>query len=397
MGRLFLSHSSLDKPAVTRTAVDLMFHGFPVWLDKWEMHLGDLLRKEIKRGIGASDYFVLFLSPDSIRSTWVRDELTVALERERTLGRQFIIPVKVAQCDPPPEIQDRLWGDLSEVYLEGLERLVNRLRNLGLQAEPTGFRMVPIRFLENMHVDGVAFERWLRATLSSMPDPAPDDAYRIVVDYPEPYRRIRLFLLSALEGERRDSRGSGEWIRIAEQAYDQVQALESGLERAVALILALPRGPNRLTAETLATAVNGAAMLVAGMLLWRLSFPLAWKGKSDETFRRSCPLFPRLQPVGDALGDEEVAAGLLPIDNLSRCDLMLCDVWREDGDGRALETTKAFAPRYLYGALLARPNLTHELIPDHIARYVIPPVVIRHCLWGDPLPRQLADWRIGPV
>lgn len=68
MAGLFISHSSADKPFVHRLAIDLVARGMPVWFDTWEISTGDSLQRLIYDGIGASDYLIVVLSPNSVTS-----------------------------------------------------------------------------------------------------------------------------------------------------------------------------------------------------------------------------------------------------------------------------------------------------------------------------------------
>jgi hypothetical protein len=49
--RVFISHSSKDKPAVERLAVALQERGIQPWLDKWEIGPGDDIVAKINAGL----------------------------------------------------------------------------------------------------------------------------------------------------------------------------------------------------------------------------------------------------------------------------------------------------------------------------------------------------------
>jgi hypothetical protein len=72
MAGVFLSHSSKDKPFVTRLAADLVARGIPVWFDSWELEIGDSLSERIFEGIDESTYLILALSADSTESGELR-------------------------------------------------------------------------------------------------------------------------------------------------------------------------------------------------------------------------------------------------------------------------------------------------------------------------------------
>jgi len=49
--KIFLSHSSKDKPFVEKLAKDILGLDVEVWLDKWEMKVGDSLFDKYRRRI----------------------------------------------------------------------------------------------------------------------------------------------------------------------------------------------------------------------------------------------------------------------------------------------------------------------------------------------------------
>src|SRR4029077_8509261 len=132
MAGLFISHSSIDKPFVYRLSIDLVARGMPVWFDTREIGTGDSLQQKIFDGIGTSDYVIVVLSPNSVASEWVQKELTAALTLEQRRGRKFVLPIRIADCEIPLAIGDRIYADFSTSYLEPLERLTSTLRGLGL-------------------------------------------------------------------------------------------------------------------------------------------------------------------------------------------------------------------------------------------------------------------------
>ena len=121
---VFLSHSSADKPFVERLAADLQKHGIQVWLDKSELEFGDALLERIRDGIDQMDYLGVVLSPESMRSPWVRQEVDIAISLQRK-----VLLLKYRDCRHESLVGDRLYCDLSDPsrYLTELERLCAQL------------------------------------------------------------------------------------------------------------------------------------------------------------------------------------------------------------------------------------------------------------------------------
>ena len=90
----FLSHSSADKPLVEAVANELARRGIVPWLDKNELDAGVSLSEVLRNAILKQTTVTLFLSPDSLKSPWVKDELTTALQLDDDPGlRDMIIPI----------------------------------------------------------------------------------------------------------------------------------------------------------------------------------------------------------------------------------------------------------------------------------------------------------------
>lgn len=91
--RIFLSHSSKDKPLV-REIVSHFPHHIKSWIDENNLLIGDEIDISIQNAIQSdANFVILFLGEESIKSEWVRKELEWALEQEERLKRKIILPV----------------------------------------------------------------------------------------------------------------------------------------------------------------------------------------------------------------------------------------------------------------------------------------------------------------
>ncbi len=126
MARVFLAHSSADKPFALRLRKDLDAHGVDVWLDQTTMSPGDPLPIAIRKGVQECRFLVAILSPDSVASPWVNMEVAQALEDGHRDNYNKVIPVLFRECPPQPAIPNILWCDLSspDKYWDGLFNLL---------------------------------------------------------------------------------------------------------------------------------------------------------------------------------------------------------------------------------------------------------------------------------
>jgi hypothetical protein len=131
MPKVFLSHSHPDKPFVRQLAADLNAFGVQVWLDEAEINVGDSLIEKISTAIDNVDYLAVVLSPHSISSRWVQEELEQALGLQ-VAGRQLrVLPILLEDCQVPGFLRGKKWADFRnrQAYDSSLELL---LRSIGV-------------------------------------------------------------------------------------------------------------------------------------------------------------------------------------------------------------------------------------------------------------------------
>lgn len=121
----FISYSHKDAPFVDRLAEDLVASGVGVWLDRWEIRVGDSISDRIQLGLQESDYLLVVLSPNSVNSPWVREELNAARVRQLESRRVVVLPVLYQDCDIPPLLKDKRYADFRGArYDQGLRDLL---------------------------------------------------------------------------------------------------------------------------------------------------------------------------------------------------------------------------------------------------------------------------------
>ena len=91
--RIFLSHSSVQKPLVREVKSHLPHH-LTQWIDEEQLLFGDAMSMSIEVAIKSeSDYVLLFLDGHAAASAWVRKELRWALEAEQRHHRTIVLPI----------------------------------------------------------------------------------------------------------------------------------------------------------------------------------------------------------------------------------------------------------------------------------------------------------------
>lgn len=149
--RIFLCHSSADKPIVRELCARLQKDGFRPWLDEQDINPGDEWEMAIHSALRTSDVIVVCLSHTSVtRAGYLHKEIKFALDRadEQPERRRVLIPVRLDECPIPERLSRFQWLNLFEAT--GYERLKNALRTS--MADPPR--------------DGRAFKRYGRSQTS---------------------------------------------------------------------------------------------------------------------------------------------------------------------------------------------------------------------------------------
>lgn len=143
---VFLSHNSVDKPAVEPLARRLRSAGLEPWLDVWQLTPGGNWQEELGVGLRRSAACAVFVGAAGL-GDWAREELQVALDRAAK-DRSFrvflvLLPGIAEPFDPsalPPFLATRTWVDLrSGLAAEpALQHLVRAVKGVapGGPAEP---------------------------------------------------------------------------------------------------------------------------------------------------------------------------------------------------------------------------------------------------------------------
>jgi hypothetical protein len=119
---------------VRRIAADLSQRGASVWLDEAAVVLSDPLKGKIRRAIADADYVAVALSHKSLRSTWVRDEIEMAIaDEERGDREEKLVLIKLDKCNIPEHLEGRETIDFADPdsYQTSIDLLMGRLKPIG--------------------------------------------------------------------------------------------------------------------------------------------------------------------------------------------------------------------------------------------------------------------------
>ena len=135
--RVFLCHSSSDKPSILRLYHKLKDDGIQAWLDEEDLLGGQDWELEILKAIRASKVVLVCLSNESVNKVgYVQREIKYVLDvaDEQPEGNNFLIPVRLEPCDVPERLRRWHWIDLFKEP-RGHEKLLLSVR-AGLPSKP---------------------------------------------------------------------------------------------------------------------------------------------------------------------------------------------------------------------------------------------------------------------
>jgi hypothetical protein len=104
-------------------ADELRLRGHDVWLDEWEIGLGDSVIGEMDSGLDAATYVVLCYSSSGVHSPWMGREWMSALARQLSGANVKLLPVVLTGGGPPAVMADIKYVDLSADWNRGIDRL----------------------------------------------------------------------------------------------------------------------------------------------------------------------------------------------------------------------------------------------------------------------------------
>lgn len=140
MKSVFLSHASKDREIARQIASDLQSMGVTVWFDAAEIKVGDTLLEKINEGISNSDFIILLLSKESMKSAWVQNEYRAALVNDPKNIQNRLVPVLIDDSfSMPSDFSEIVYLDLStpDKYKTGIRQLVKSIGKVQSTGERT--------------------------------------------------------------------------------------------------------------------------------------------------------------------------------------------------------------------------------------------------------------------
>jgi hypothetical protein len=128
MATVFISHRGADAAEAERLAVEIRGAGHTVWLDEWELGVGDSIIAKIDEGLHGASYVVLCLSAHGVSAPWMSREWMSTLARQLEGHAVRLLPARLTGGDPPAIMADVKCADLVKDWAKGVAALLKAIR-----------------------------------------------------------------------------------------------------------------------------------------------------------------------------------------------------------------------------------------------------------------------------
>jgi tetratricopeptide (TPR) repeat protein len=119
----FISYCRADEEFALRLAQDLKDAGAAVWLDQLDIKPGHSWDNAVEGALRAATKMLVILTPTSVSSENVRDEIAYALKQGKV-----VIPVLYIECEIPLRLERKQHIDFRANYTRGVDLLLRELR-----------------------------------------------------------------------------------------------------------------------------------------------------------------------------------------------------------------------------------------------------------------------------
>lgn len=121
---IFISYSHENKEFVDKLAMQLVHRNVNVWLDRWELNIGDSIIDKVQEAVDGASALLVIMSKASISSEWCKRELSSGFLRELEEKRVVVMPVLLENCDIPIFARGKLYADFRTNFDDGLKTIV---------------------------------------------------------------------------------------------------------------------------------------------------------------------------------------------------------------------------------------------------------------------------------
>jgi hypothetical protein len=124
---VFISYSHNDAHFVDKLAAHLVKGNASVWVDTWELNVGDSILNKVQDAIEGSDALLIVLSKASVQSEWCKKEISAGLMRELSEKKVVVLPVLLEDCEIPIFLREKMYADFRTDFDWGLQKTLDAI------------------------------------------------------------------------------------------------------------------------------------------------------------------------------------------------------------------------------------------------------------------------------
>ncbi len=148
---VFISYSHEQKGFVDILAANLFKRKINVWVDRWELGVGDSIINQIQEAITEASALLIVLSRASVESAWCKKEIESGLLRELEAKRVIVLPVMFEDCEIPIFLRGKVYADFRKSFDDGLASILDAIAKV--TSESLGRSNGPLDFHTDWGID----------------------------------------------------------------------------------------------------------------------------------------------------------------------------------------------------------------------------------------------------
>jgi hypothetical protein len=127
MANVFVSHRGADAALAEQLAQEIRSVGHNVWLDTWEVTVGDQILERMNDGLTGTTYLVVCYSSAGM-APWMNIEWMSALARQLNGEGIKVLPVRLSGTQAPAILAGTKYADLITDWKHGLAELLKAIK-----------------------------------------------------------------------------------------------------------------------------------------------------------------------------------------------------------------------------------------------------------------------------
>jgi Predicted nucleotide-binding protein containing TIR -like domain len=130
--KIFISYTSEgdDYTIANFLYTDLSNEGHSIWMDQWNITVGQSIPGEVNKALAESDFMLLLLSKAAVNSYWVNAEWQAMFMNEMKKEKVAILPLLLEECEIPALLHSKKYANFKNGYPDGLDEIRLAIRKL---------------------------------------------------------------------------------------------------------------------------------------------------------------------------------------------------------------------------------------------------------------------------